>query len=145
MADEILDQVAEYLLGLMPFYHKYIVRTGFGITGQQTAQYRVLGVLTKAGPLPMSEVGKRLYISKPYMTVLVDTLIEQALVERRSDPSDRRVVQIAITARGTSYLKQSVNLYKEDLKEFLSTFSEQDLAVLCQSLENLHSVLVKMP
>jgi DNA-binding MarR family transcriptional regulator len=145
MVEETLDQAAEYLLGLMPFYHKYIVKTGFGVTGQQAAQYRVLGVLMKAGPLPMSEVGKRLYISKPYMTVLVDTLIAQSLVERRSDPSDRRIIQIAITSQGKSHLKQSVNLYKKDLKEILSSLPEEDLSHLCQSLERLHSVLEKIP
>jgi DNA-binding MarR family transcriptional regulator len=145
MAEKTLDQAAEYLLGLMPFYHKYIVRTGFGVTGQQAAQYRVLGVLMKAGPLPMSEVGKRLYISKPYMTVLVDTLIAQSLVERRSDPRDRRVIQIAITAQGKVYLKQSVSLYKKDLKELLSALPEQDLTSLCQTLEHLHTVLEKIP
>jgi DNA-binding MarR family transcriptional regulator len=145
MTDDTLDRVAEYLLGMMPFYHKYIVKTGFGITGQQAAQYRVLGVLKKTGPLPMSEVGKRLYISKPYMTVLVDTLMEQALVERHPDPRDRRVIQIAITDQGKTHLSQSVHLYKKDLKEFLSTLSEKDLSVLCRSLEQLHTVLQKIP
>jgi DNA-binding MarR family transcriptional regulator len=145
MAEEALDQAADYMLRLMPFYHKYIVRTGFGVTGQQAAQYRVLGVLMKAGPLPMSEVGRRLYISKPYMTILVDTLIEQSLVERHSDPQDRRVVQIAITTRGKAHLKQSVQLYKEDLKGILSTLSAEDLSRLCQSLEHLNTILQKIP
>jgi DNA-binding MarR family transcriptional regulator len=145
MADETLDQAAEYLLRLMPFYYTYLVRTGFGVTGQQAAQYRVLGVLMKAGPLSMSEVGKRLYISKPYMTVLVDTLIAQSLVERRSDPRDRRVIQIAITSRGKIHLKQSLNRYKTGLKEILSTLPEPDLSRLCLSLEHLHTVLEKIP
>ncbi len=145
MTEKLLDQAAESMLRLMPFYHKYIVRTGFGVTGQQAAQYRMLGVLMKVGPLPMSEVGKRLYISKPYMTILVDTLIEQSLVERHYDPQDRRVVQIAITAQGKAYLRQSVNLYKKDLKEILSTLTEADLTRLCQSLEDLHIVLEKVP
>lgn len=145
MAEEIQDRTAEYLLSLIPYYHKYILRTGIGITGQQAAQHRVLGVLMKVGPLPMSEVGKRLYISKPYMTVLVDTLIAQDLVERRSDPHDRRIIQIAITPQGKSHLKQSMNLYKTGLMEILSTLPEQDLATLCQSLERLHAVLEKIP
>ncbi len=145
MTEKLLDQAAESMLRLMPFYHKYIVRTGLGVTGQQAAQYRVLGVLMKVGPLPMSEVGKRLYISKPYMTVLVDTLIAQSLVERCYDPHDRRVVQIVITAQGKAYLKQSMNLYKKDLKDILSTLPEPDLVRLCQTLEDLHTVLEKVP
>jgi DNA-binding MarR family transcriptional regulator len=145
MGDDIRDSVAEHMLALMPFYHKHIMKTGYGITGLQAAQYRVLGVLMKGGTLPMSEIGRRLYISKPYMTVLVDTLIRDGLVERRPDPEDRRVINIIITEQGKKHLKQSVTLYKKDLKILLSGLDEKDLEVLCGSLENLRSILGKIP
>jgi DNA-binding MarR family transcriptional regulator len=145
MADNIRDRIADDLLALMPFYHKHIMKTGYGITGLQAAQYRVLGVLMKAGTLPTSEIGKRLYISKPYMTALVDTLIEGGYVERQPDPKDRRKVNISITEKGKKHLRQSVSLYKKDLKILLSTLDEKDVSVLCSSLKNLRSVLAKIP
>ena len=129
----------------MPFYHKHIVRTGYGITGIQAAQYRVLGVLMKAGTLPMSEIGRRLYISKPYMTALIDTLIGDGLVERRPDLADRRVINISITEQGKKHLKQSITLYKNDLKDLLATLDEHDLEKLCSSLESLKAILGKIP
>jgi DNA-binding MarR family transcriptional regulator len=129
----------------MPFYHKHIVRTGYGITGIQAAQYRVLGVLMKAGTLPMSEIGRRLYISKPYMTALIDTLIKDGLVERTPDLADRRVINISITEPGKKHLKQSITLYKNDLKDLLSTLDEHDLKELCSSLESLKAILGKIP
>ena len=145
MTQDIQDKAAEYLLNLMPFYHKHIVRTGYGITGIQAAQYRVLGVLMKAGTLPMSEIGRRLYISKPYMTALIDTLIKEGLVERRPDLADRRVINISITEQGKKHLKQSITLYKNDLKDLLSTLDEHDLEELCASLESLKAILGKIP
>ena len=145
MTQDIQDKAAEYLLALMPFYHKHIVRTGYGITGIQAAQYRVLGVLMKAGTLPMSEIGRRLYISKPYMTALIDTLIKEGLVERRPDLADRRVINISITEQGKKHLKQSITLYKNDLKDLLSTLDEHDLEELCASLESLKAILGKIP
>ena len=145
MTQDIEDRAAEYLLALMPFYHKHIVRTGYGITGIQAAQYRVLGVLMKAGTLPMSEIGRRLYISKPYMTALIDTLIGDGLVERRPDLADRRVINISITEQGKKHLKQSITLYKNDLKDLLATLDEHDLEKLCSSLESLKAILGKIP
>lgn len=145
MTQDIQDKAAEYLLALMPFYHKHIVRTGYGITGIQAAQYRVLGVLMKAGTLPMSEIGRRLYISKPYMTALIDTLIKDGLVERKPDLADRRVINISITEQGKKHLKQSITLYKNDLKDLLSTLDKHDLEELCASLESLKAILGKIP
>ena len=139
------DRAAKDLLALIPFYHKHIIKTGFGITGMQAAQYRVLGVLMKAGTLPMSEIGRRLYISKPYMTVLIDTLIGGGFVERRPGLTDRRVINITITEQGKKYLKQSVSLYKKDLKELLSILGDAELEDLCTSLESLKAILAKIP
>jgi DNA-binding MarR family transcriptional regulator len=140
-----LDRAADDLLTMMPFYHKHIMKTGYGITGLQAAQYRVLGVLMKAGTLPVSEIGRRLYISKPYMTALIDTLIEGGFVQRQPDLADRRVINITITEQGKKYLKQSVSLYKKDLKELLSILGDFDLEKLCTSLESLKAILAKIP
>jgi DNA-binding MarR family transcriptional regulator len=145
MKNDRLDRAADDLLTMMPFYHKHIMKTGYGITGLQAAQYRVLGVLMKAGTLPVSEIGRRLYISKPYMTALIDTLIEGGLVQRQPDLADRRVINITITEQGKKYLKQSVTLYKKDLKELLSVLGDTDLEELCTSLESLKAILAKIP
>jgi DNA-binding MarR family transcriptional regulator len=143
--NERLDRAADDLLTLMPFYHKHIMKTGYGITGLQAAQYRVLGVLMKAGTLPVSEIGRRLYISKPYMTALIDTLIGGGFVQRQPDLIDRRVINITITEQGKKYLKQSVILYKKDLQELLSFLDDTDLEELCTSLESLKAILAKIP
>jgi len=145
MAYDIQDQAADDLLALMPFYHKHIMKTGYGITGMQAAQYRVLGVLMKAGTLPMSEIGRRLYISKPYMTALIDTLVDGGLVQRQPDLKDRRVINITVTETGKKYLKQSVTLYKKDVKVLLSVLDDSDLEELCTSLESLKAILAKIP
>lgn len=145
MKNDRLDRAADDLLTMMPFYHKHIMKTGYGITGLQSAQYRVLGVLMKAGTLPVSEIGRRLYISKPYMTALIDTLIEGGFVQRQPDLTDRRVINITITEQGKKYLKQSVSLYKKDLKELLSILGDAELEELCTSLESLKAILAKIP
>jgi DNA-binding MarR family transcriptional regulator len=145
VTDIIKERIAENLIALLPFYHKKIFQPGLGITGMQTAQYRTLGVLMRKGtPLPMSELGKRLYISKPYMTMLIDQLIQDGLVQRIPDTRDRRVINIAITPEGGRHLKQAASLYKENIKNILSELDRQDLEDLCQSLEKLRSIISRI-
>lgn len=146
MTDIIKEKVAENLIALLPFYHKKIFGPGGqGITGMQAAQYRLLGVLMKEGtPLSMSELGKRQYISKPYMTILVDQLILDGYVHRIPDTGDRRVINIAITADGKRHLKQTVSRSKETIKNMLSELDSQDLEDLCQSLEKLRNIISKI-
>ena len=93
----------------------------------------------------MSEIGRRLYISKPYMTALIDTLIKDGLVERQPDLADRRVINISITEQGKKHLKQLITLYKNDLNNLLSALNERDLEELCSSLESLRAILGKIP
>ena len=117
---------------------------GHGISGLQAVEYRVLGVLTRDGTLPMSEIGKRLYISKPYMTTLVDTLISARYVERLPDSEDRRVIKIAITSLGKKHLKESSAIFKNNLNDLLSKLDEKDLIELNISLEKLKRILKKI-
>lgn len=145
MTDIIKERIAENFIALLPFYHKKIFRPGQGITGMQEAQYRTLGTLIREGtPLPMSELGKRLYISKPYMTVLVDQLIQDGHVKRIPDTRDRRVINIAITAEGSRHLKQAVSLYKGNIKYILADMDRQDLEDLCQSLEKIRNIISRI-
>jgi DNA-binding MarR family transcriptional regulator len=146
VTDQIKERIAENLIALLPFYHKKIFGPGGqGITGMQAAQYRILGVLKREGtPLSMSELGKRQYISKPYMTILVDQLIQDRYVERIPDTRDRRVINIAITAEGKRHLKQVASRYKETVKNMLSELDSQDLERLCQSLEKLRNIISRI-
>jgi DNA-binding MarR family transcriptional regulator len=146
MTDSIKEKVAENLIALLPFYHKKIFGPGGqGITGMQAAQYRILGVLMKEGtPLSMSELGKRQYISKPYMTILVDQLILDGYVQRIPDTGDRRVINIAITAEGKRHLKHAASRSKETIKNMLAELDHQDLEDLCQSLEKLRNIIAKI-
>jgi DNA-binding MarR family transcriptional regulator len=146
MATDVRDRIAEQLLALLPFYHKRVFRPAeHGVTGMMAAQYRTLGVLLRAGTLPMSELGRRQYISKPYLTVLVDQLIRDGHVERIPDTRDRRVINIAITLKGKKHLRQAGSMYKDDVKLLLADLGPDDLEELCRSLESLQNILSKIP
>jgi len=144
VTDELKDRIAVLMLSILPFYHKKIFRSGHCATGVQAAQYRVLWVLVREGILPMSELGKQLYISKPYMSTLVDQLIRDGYVERIPDTRDRRVININITPAGSKHLQRAGVEYRSDIKTLLSDLNDNDLEDLCQSLEKMHSIFAKI-
>jgi len=144
VTDDLKDRIAVLMLSILPFYHKKIFRLRHGVSGMQEAQYKVLWILMREGILPMSELGKHLYISKPYMTALVDQLIKDGYVERIPDTRDRRVINISISPLGKKHLQQAGGEYKADIKNILSDLNENDLEELCQSLEKLHSIFARI-
>jgi DNA-binding MarR family transcriptional regulator len=139
------NQCAEDLLALLPLYHKKILCPHPHISGMQVAQFRVLGVLMNEGTLSMSEIGKRLYISKPYMTSLAVTLIEGGFVVRQPDPEDRRVINIAITDAGKDHISQALAIYRSDVKGILAGLAEEDLDALCTALATVRHIFEKIP
>jgi DNA-binding MarR family transcriptional regulator len=44
-------------------------------------------------------------VTQPAMTVLVRVMEDSGLVERRGDPSDRRVTLVSLTEAGASYVR----------------------------------------
>jgi len=138
------DRAADALLSLIPLYHKSVIRQRLVFSGIQLAKIHTLKILMKYKSMPMSEIGNALYISRPYMTRLADLMIAEDLVERQSDPSDRRVINLVITDKGKKYLRQAINWYKKDLKENLASLGDQDVIRLSEALEDTYLILSKI-
>jgi DNA-binding MarR family transcriptional regulator len=144
MTKDIRDRVADSLLALMPLYYRHIMRNGPANSGIHLAQYRMLGLLMKSGPISMSEIGRQLYISKPSMTTLADTLIENGWIERHNDPDDRRVINLTITPKGKKHLQQAFEICRTDVKTLISGLEDHDLQRLSASLEDIWQVFTKL-
>lgn len=58
----------------------------------------------------MTEISRHMMISKPAVTMAVDKLVDQGLVERVRDAQDRRVVYIQLTPLGKNKLEQEIEM-----------------------------------
>ena len=65
-----------------------------------------LSTLDSFGPCRLTELAGREGISQPSMTTMVSRLQRQGLVERQHDPSDGRIVLVAITGAGQDMLRR---------------------------------------
>lgn len=68
--------------------------------GLSTAQVNALLTLEPGDAVPMRSLAARLDYDASNLSVLVDRLERRGVVERRPDPSDRRVKALALTAEG---------------------------------------------
>lgn len=64
-----------------------------------------LATLDRTGPRRITDLAVIEGVTQPAMTVLVRVMEESGLVERRSDPSDKRVTLVSLTEAGASYVR----------------------------------------
>jgi len=77
------------------------------VGGQITAsQLSALAAMAAAGEISLGALAGIERIAPPSMTRIAARLEELGLVERRTDPADRRVARVAITAEGRTVLEE---------------------------------------
>jgi DNA-binding MarR family transcriptional regulator len=64
-----------------------------------------LATLELTGPRRITDLAACEGVMQPSMTALVSALERSGLVERRRDPSDRRVALVALTSDGAEYIR----------------------------------------
>lgn len=104
---------------------------------------KVLFYLIHNGPISISKMAKELCISKPNMTPVIDKLVEEGLVTRDYDPTDRRVILIQTTPKALEFLRSGQEYIKEVIKEKLAPLNEEDISTLSSSLDTLLTIIKK--
>lgn len=104
----------------------------------------MLGSLKRHGTQSMSDIGKCLSMPKPHVTVIVDKLIEEELVERQSDPNDRRIVNILLTEKGFEEFNSLKKDLSENLKIKLSKLNDQEQEILAIASQQMKEILISI-
>ena len=93
-------------------------------------QYRILGLLDES-PAVSSDLADLLAVRPPTVTAVVDGLVNRQLVERRTDQSDRRRVDHALTPLGRLLLSEAddaVHARLHGIADSLTEPAERDAA-----------------
>ncbi|HMK54801.1 MAG TPA: MarR family transcriptional regulator [Methanobacteriaceae archaeon] len=146
MEDERLNKMVDDLYLFFPLFRKKLFKHKKRLNQDKIphSSYYVLKILEKRGDLPMSEIGRKIHISKSNMTALIDKLVKNELAERLPDKNDRRVIKIAITDKGSDLLMDWRIHSNNEIKKNLSVLSDEDLEKFYQSVENMKEVLYKL-
>jgi DNA-binding MarR family transcriptional regulator len=96
-----------------------------------------LALLARTGPRRLTELAVDEQVTQPAMTQLVARLGAQGLVERRSDPADGRVVNVAITDAGRSLVAARQQARTARLEEMLARLAPEDVDAIRAALPAL--------
>jgi DNA-binding MarR family transcriptional regulator len=139
-----IDLIADNLISIHPLLYKSISRPLKQQSPVTPGGMFVLGSLKRNGTQSMSDIGKCLSMPKPHVTVIVDRLIEEGLVERQSDPADRRIVNILLTDKGLEVFENTKLEISENLKIKLSKLSSEEQEILADASQKVRQILISI-
>jgi len=140
-----LEDIADDILDSFPIFFRRVSREGSHPGSKKFDPSRfVLRAVWKHGPVRMSEIGIHMGISKPYMTLLVNRLICEGLVERVTDTDDRRVVIITITEAGRDAIREFTRDARETVMKNLSSLDSGDVSSLHESMKRIRGITSKL-
>ena len=108
--------------------------TGAGMTA--------LRVIERHGPIAVSDVARRLEVDQSTASRHVRGLEELGLVTRTTDPDDRRVGWLEITAKGRKLRERLREVALNDFDVALSDWSSTDRSRLAELLDRLRVALL---
>lgn len=97
----------------------------------------MIGLMEKTAPVSMSTLGAAQDLSPRAMTVLVNGLEREGLIERTTDPADRRVSLISLTAAGRALAAEQLRPARNDAAALFTALPETDRAELLRLLHDV--------
>jgi DNA-binding MarR family transcriptional regulator len=141
MNDANIDRILENMVNIMPIFHKKLLRMDLGgVTDHLTRlHFAIMGILSE-NSVTMSELAKMLMMTKPQMTHLVDQLVNLSIIERRSDTTDRRVINLVLTANGRILCEDMKRKVRENIKNRLASLTGEELSEMSSALDTLRRI-----
>lgn len=105
-----------------------------------TTQYLILIAVANANqkePMGINQVAERLYLSGPFVTIEVNNLVEDGLIEKSTHPSDKRRVQLSVTPAGLDRLKRLAAFQRPINDALFGTLTRDEFQTLSNLLERL--------
>lgn len=100
-------------------------------------QFKAMATVTMLGPQPVGELGRRLGISEPAASLLVDKLEELGLASRERDPQDRRRSLVTATAAAEELAGRLRQGREDHILGWLGALSRAELEGLLRGLQGL--------
>jgi DNA-binding MarR family transcriptional regulator len=110
-------------------------------SGLPAPQLSALSVIVFAGPITLGALADAEQVRPPTITRLVDKLEAAGLVDRVSDPADRRISRVAATPKGVKLLHDGRRRRVASLANSLRELPEKERAALAKAVPILEKVV----
>lgn len=141
LSDELLDELDELMLRMGKIMTaRHAAHTTPGPCGNTLSATQ--GLLARAlalhGSVKVGELAAMLGVKPPAASAMIDSLEREGLVERTTDPEDRRATLVRLTGSGAEALEESESARRELLRAYMSVLDEQDV----RHLVRIHRTLI---
>ncbi len=109
------------------------------------SQAKALYVVLAAGQLRMSELAAAMHVTSSTATGQADRLVELGLLERLTDPGDRRQVVVQTTPAAAERLEHLRELNTRRMRALLTDLSPADLQTVESAISILHRGVFRDP
>jgi DNA-binding MarR family transcriptional regulator len=116
------------------------LRRGFG-PELSLARFDLLAQLAREDGQTLAQLSRRMLVTAGNLTGLVDRAERDAIVERRPDPSDRRLTRAYLTPKGLKLAQRAIARHAELAEEILAPFDPEDREALRRLLGKLRDAL----
>lgn len=132
-AQEVLEAVPL----VMRLIRNYMRQHRSGLT---VPQFRTLCFLSNTPQCSLSEVADFIGLSLPAMSRMVDGLVDNGLVDRRTCQNDRRHIRLSMTPLGEKTVVESRQLALEQLAEVVGQLSPQQQGEVASTMRLVRDV-----
>jgi DNA-binding MarR family transcriptional regulator len=101
------------------------------------SQMRLLFLLSKNGPAPMSRIAEWLGVSLPTATGIVERVERHGLVARQHRLDDRRVVDCGLTDAGRRLIDEVSGMRVEMMRQYLAVLSDAELSQMARLIDTM--------
>lgn len=102
-----------------------------------SSQIKVLISFAEKESFTMTELSNAHSVSVSTMTSMVDRLIQNGLLKRDKDDTDRRIVRVCLTAEGKKMVRHLMSIRKKALEKFMLELNDSEIKRFLQSIENV--------
>ncbi len=106
-------------------------------------QFRAMAALSQNDRITQTELSEMLGVDATTTMVVCDSLEKKSLIQRLSDPSDRRVNRLVLTDGGKEIVAKVYPQIRDGCKEILTRTSASELKTTVQLLERFRETILK--
>jgi DNA-binding MarR family transcriptional regulator len=124
-----------------------VAEQSLGAAAEETtlAQYRALVVLASRGPQRMVDLARALGVTPPTAGRMSDRLVRKGLIRRHRARSDRREVQVSITAAGRQVVDQATARRRDLIAEILGRLPVRRQAAVAAAFQLFAAAAGEVP
>jgi len=143
MTDIIIDQLAKEFAELVPQIIKNVVKPFENVSKNALGpmQLGLLNFLKDEDSISMTEIVKKLNVSKQQLTKLTDKLAEKNYIIRVNDLEDRRSIKISVTKIGIEFLNEYEKQILDLMKTRFEKLSDENLRELQSAVNSINKIM----